>query len=57
MGRYDDYHLHEVCYNTFVTDQMIHECVEANGIECATKVDDEQEMTAFHILCASPHCR
>jgi len=46
--------LSKVCYSTSVNAQSIQECIDTQGIERATKVNN-QKMTALHILCANPH--
>ena len=50
--------LSKVCYSTSITPQMIQECIDTHGIERASteQVNDDQQMAALHILCASnPH--
>ena len=46
--------LSKVCYSTSVTPQMIQECIDTDGIERATEVDDQQ-MMALRIMCENPH--
>jgi len=45
---------HQACSNTSITPQGIVACFHDHGIERATEVDDEQQMTALHVLCANP---
>jgi len=46
--------LSKVCYSTSVNPQTIQECIDTHGIELAAE-DDDQQMTALHIVCANPH--
>ena len=46
--------LSTVCYSTAVTPQMIQECIDTDGIERATEVNDQQ-MTALNFLGANLH--
>ena len=54
MQRHANFPFHRSCSSTDVTPLTIEGCIQEHGIERATEVDDQQ-MTAFHILCANPH--
>jgi len=54
MQRHAHFHLHQACSSTSITPPDIEVCIHIHGIERATEVDDQQ-MTAWHILCANPH--
>jgi len=55
MQRHSKLPFHQACSSISINPQGIEDCFKEHEMERATEVDDQQMMTALHILCANPH--